>query len=165
MPPAETMRQKIIAAMKARAATITIANGFNTDAGLHVTHGYRRPAKGDAMPRIALISAAEVPEAEVQDDVIVRRRWPLYFIAAAEVAADDENALDTAEKLLADMKRALFDENNRTLGGLLSKNKEIGNVEMGAEDTADREPGGNLVEAGVTALVTFIEGYGHPELG
>lgn len=163
--PAQTMRQKIIAALKARAETITIANGFNTDAGLHVTHGYRRPAKGDAMPRIAMVTTSDVPEAESQDDVIVRRQWAIGFGAMAEVEADDENALDTAEALLADLKRALFDDEDRTLGGLLPPNKETGNVEMGVEGTADREAGGTFVEAGVTVLVTFIEGYGHPELG
>jgi hypothetical protein len=164
MPPADTQRQKIAAALKARAQAITVAAGFNTDAGLHVTHGYRRPALGDALPRVAMITAGEVPAVESQDDVLVRNPWPIAFVATAEVAADDEDALDTAEQLLADLKRAIFLP-DRTLGGLLSANQEIGDIKVGAEDTADREPGGTFVEAGVVALVSFLESYGAPEVG
>ena len=162
--PAESMRQRIIAALKARAEAITIENGFHTDAGLKVTHGYRRPGAGETDARIAMLSNGPLPPvpSEEQDDVIVRRQWSIGFIAMEPVSAEVDDALDVAEELLADLKRALFLD-DRTLGGLLRANEEVGNIEIGAEQTADREPGGTWVEAAVEVLVTFTERRGQPE--
>lgn len=163
MAPAPSMRQKIITALKTRVQAIRQTNGFSTDAGQEVTHGYQRPGAGDTMPRTAIVPD-ELPETDAahQDDAVMRVRWPIHFIALAKVAADDVDPLDTAELLLADLKRGIFLA-DRSLGGVLAANQEIGNVELGGEGTVDREDGGQFVAAHVTALVTFDELYGAPE--
>jgi hypothetical protein len=157
-----SIRQQIIAALMVRAKLILTMNGYQTDAGLTVHHGYRRPAKGDTYPRIGM-ETGPLPDPESQDDTIVRRGWPVTFLGQALVSPDDADSLDAAEDLIADLKKALFDESDRRLGTVLLPNKNVGNVEYGGEGTVDREDGGHVVECWVTCSVTFTETYGDPE--
>lgn len=161
-PPGLSMRQQIIAALKARAAEITTANGFQTDAGLSVHYGYRRPATGDAMPRIGLVSGElQPPDPINQGQVIVRIAWPVWFIGIDRVELGEDDVLDKAEAILSDLKRAIFLP-DRTLNGVLLPNSSVGNIEYGGETVVDREDGGHYVQCALCALVTWVEGYGVP---
>ena len=162
-PPGLSKRQQIIAALKARAAEIQIANGYQTDAGLTVHYGYRRPALADTMPRIGLVSGELEPTDPInQGDVVVRLHWPVWFIGIDRVDAGADDALDKAEAILSDLKRAVFLE-DRTLEGVLLTNRNVGDILYGGETVIDREDGGHYVQCAVCALVTFVEGYGVPE--
>ena len=151
-----TLRQQILAAWKARAEAILVANGFATDAGLRVEHRMAVPTEDDPTPLIYVYSAPAVIVA--QDDVIIYD-WALYATVFTKTASADP--LDDAELLLGDLERAMFLADRR-LGDILRANRNVGDVLYG--DTGVEGPviGGRFVTAWVEAMVRYTTRYGQP---
>ncbi len=153
--PAASRRKLIIAALKARAATITVANGYFTNAGQRVEYGNAGHTTDDALPRVTL-SVEDVEPPTPRNQHKAMRRLPVR--AEIKLApADALSPLDAAEDALADLKTALFEAGDRTLGIV-----GVHNIEEGREGVVDRADGSTLVGAWVEFAVFYSEKYGLP---
>jgi hypothetical protein len=152
----DSKRKRISDALKARLQDITPVNGYATDAGTRVRVGPGSVTPDDVLPRLALIFGVE-PEVVVQVD---KHRIRLPFVVSGLVAADASDPDDptVAEPLLADVKRAMFRADSRTMGGLVI------NVHYTGESVTGREDGGTRVACSVGGAVEYAELYGDPEL-
>jgi len=142
-------------AVVARLATISIANGFETDIGLKIQRGRRKfPADSDP-PVIQFIEGDDAVE-----DTAGRTRTALvkveqtYVIDAFDVC-DPDNPNTQAHKMIRDMKRAVFAA-DRTLGGIVSDVKYLG------KDIGPRLDGIALVQARIVIAVCFAEDLSKP---
>jgi hypothetical protein len=150
--PTVSLRQQILDALKDRLEEIRPGNGYETDAGLRVFQGRVALTEDDTLPVIALVPGDATVVVNAQ-----RIKYRLPVTAEALTLADAIDPLVPAEALLADLKRALFRLDDRTLDGL------VVDVEYGApEGVEQRADGGTHVAARVTAVVTYMERYGDP---
>ena len=146
-------RLQILEAIVARLTTISIANGFDTDAGAHVFLG-ETPVLG---PDDGPIAIAVVP----QDDRLTAQQmkiaapWPIPVQALAQ--ADLDEPWVAVERVLSDIKRAV-ELADRTLGGLVSQP-----FERGQTRTIPREAGQTTTGAEVIYVFAYVEPWGHPE--
>jgi hypothetical protein len=153
MPLHQSRRQQVLAAIRERLQAITVANGYATDAGLHIHHGGEVTAH-DEMPVLIYRPEPAVLVAEGRQE-----QWRVTVMVTGLAISEGEDPLDAAEALLADIKQALFTPTDRTLGGVA-----IDVAPASGADTFDREPGGSFVGCIVPALVEFIETRGEPHV-
>lgn len=149
-------RQEILDVLRTRLAAIQIANGFQTDAGEAVfTHEAPPLGPDDPAAAIAII---------VGDDEIVKQTEGLFLKLPVEIQAiarvDDASELnaayETAESVLADVKKAI-ELADRGLGRRLRTY-----LERGSTRTLIREPGSETVGVGVTYRLPYQEVWGNP---
>ena len=112
---ADSKREQIIQALIAQLATISIANGYETELGNRIARGKRQAPKKDELPAIV------IREGKATTDATVNAGFDATTLRV-ELAARDrfdesiENSYGRANKMLADMVKALG--NDPTLGGL-----------------------------------------------
>ncbi len=145
-------RQEIIEEFRDRLARITVANGFQTDAGLHVLVG-EMPSFGPDDPTQALAISLDDDALEYQGEgVVVTLPVRVYAVIKADTAAP----YVAAEAAIADIKTAV--ETDRNLGGLALPR----GLTRGSVSAASREPGSEYVAARVEYGVMYCEGWGAP---
>lgn len=143
-------RQLILAALLTRAGSITVENGYATDAGARVFLGEEVQLGEDDPPSaIALVVQDSVP---TQSTGYIDE--PLDVEVQALVRADLEQPHIAAEVLLADIKHA-FETGDRTLGSLLK-----GEMTLGPTRVVPRQPGALTVGVGVTYRTRFLRQWG-----
>lgn len=147
-----TQRQLILTALVGQLQLITIANGYNTDAGLAVYLGVSVDL-GEDDADVAIAVVPETDEVAFQGaNVLVRLPIEIQAIAKASL---DQPWL-AVEELVADIKRAVETE-DRTLGGVVRKR-----LERGSTRTLEREPGALSVGCSITYVAPYVEGWGTP---
>lgn len=147
---AVSRRQQILAALLTLAGTVTVENGYATDAGLRVFLGDEVMLGDDDPPSaIAIVVQDSVPS---QPTGYIDE--PLDVEVQALVKADLEQPYIAAEVLLADIKQA-FETADRTLGGLLK-----GEMTLGPTRVVPRQPGALTVGVGVTYRTRFLRQWG-----
>lgn len=146
-----TKRLQILDAMAALLSEITIANGYETNAGNALYIG--------AAPEL---SAADAPAgiAIVPLDATTRESGPQWESFPLEIQAiayaDLEQPWIAVELVIGDLKRAI-ERTDRTLGSILK-----GDLLRNSTKTIERQPGSKTVGAGVTYLCSFVEPWGEP---
>jgi len=145
-------RQDIIDELKDRLDNITVANGYQTDAGALVLVG-QAPALSETDPQqaLALIIGADSVGYQGEDKQI-----SLPVTVHALVRADLDDPAAAAEAVIADIKKAIEQDHN--LGGLL---KARGLV-CGTTTSAMREQGSEYVGGTVSYELLFAEKWGAP---
>lgn len=155
--PATSKREQLLDATLVRLQAITIAGGFNTNAGAEVHLG-EAPAFGpdDARSHIRLV----VEDDEVgthQAKLLIVLPLSIQAIVPVTTAMDLGRAYRDAERVLADIKRAM-ELSDRTVGGLV---KDFGLV-RGATQTLTREPGSEFVGVSIQYRAPMHEAWGAP---
>ncbi len=145
-------RLQVLSATKTRFQTITVSNGYNTNAGQRVYHGVPH-TKDDGDPWIVMSTPEPADYVEAAQNH--RHVEMPVMVEAAMKPADPANPLASAELLLGDLEKAIFLV-DRTLGGLAK------NVVSNRAGTRDREDGGELVGAFVEFRVVYTDKYGDP---
>lgn len=149
-----TRRLLILERLGQLAAAITVANGFDSDAGLRVYIG-ASPELGPADPDYAI---AIVPGDELAtEDGRISNSFPVEVQAIGKAGAAD--AWINLELLLGDLKRAI-ELTDRTLGSVLK-----GVMRRGPTRTLERPPGATTIGAGITYLCPYIDEWGNPSYG
>lgn len=147
-------RQMILTELLARARSISIDNGYATDAGERVFFG-EAPEFGDSDQDPVNAIVMVVQDSQPQDrSQIVADTVAVEFQATAR--ADLEQPYVAAEDLLSDIMRAV-EQPDRTLGSLAK-----GEMAIGAIRTVPREPGMTSVAMGVTYVVPYHRRWGQP---
>jgi hypothetical protein len=149
---AASKRERILELLKVRCQAIKTADGYNTDAGLHVSHGTREITPDDPLPDLAIVPGNTPDTVGDADRYLVE----LPVTIGGLTAADLVNPLAPAERLLADLKRAVLLPGDRTLGGEARKLVYVG------ENTIDRQAGGTTVGCALRIAVQYPETYGLP---
>lgn len=147
-------RRAIVEAFQTRLGAIAVADGFRTDAGLHIFL-QETPALGDDDPDIAIALLTRADESSWQGEHVMLR-LPVEIQAVAKDSLDAPWLL--VEDLLADIKTAVELE-DRTLGGLVRRQ-----IERGATVTVERAEGSTVVGLSITYVAPYTERWGHPEV-
>lgn len=148
-------RQRLLEAVLARLQAITVANGFQTNAGDNVFLGVA-PEFGpdDPSAAIAVAVGEEVPRFQ-QANLLIG--LPIAIQALVNLEKDDlDQPWLMVEAVIADIKTAIELE-DRTFDGLVAMR-----IERGSVLTIPREPGSTTVGAQVTYIAPYIEGWGTP---
>jgi hypothetical protein len=149
-----TRRLLILERIGALLASITTANGYTSDAGLHVYIGVA-PELGPADPAYVL---AVVPGDELAtEDGRISNLFPVEVQALGKSGAAD--AWINVELLLGDVKHAIELE-DRTLGSVLK-----GVMKRGATRTVERPAGSPTIGTGITYSCPYVDEWGNPSYG
>lgn len=150
-----TRRVLILQRLGALAATIRKTNGFDTDAGAVVYIG-AAPELGPNDPDYA-IAIVPAEEAHVEDGRI-SNGLPIEIQAIGKAAAAD--AWIGVELLLGDIKAAIEDPNDRTLGSALK-----GVMKRLTTRTLERPPGATTIGTAITYACPYVDEWGNPSYG
>ena len=153
-------RQEVIVAFFERLEGITIAAGFNTDAGQALFLGVE-PQMGPDDPNYAIAVLIGDDDAPGFQGESIAYNLPLECKVLAKVdEAKPDDAWMTVEALLQDIKRAveLPSTEERRLGRLLSG---LG-LNRGQTFTIPREPGSLKVGVSLTYSAPIKEKWGEP---
>jgi hypothetical protein len=145
-------RQLILAEFVERLRVVSVANGFQTDAGEALYIG-ETPSLGpdDPAAAIAIVVGDETPSYQGMQ-IYLELPYEIQALARADL---DQPWL-TVEQVIADIKTAVELE-DRTLGGLVKRQ-----IKRGTVRTLGRDDGSTAVGAAVTYLAPFTETWGDP---
>ena len=150
-------RQKILEWFLAHLQTITVRNGFRTDAGERI-YLNEIPELGPDDPDVAIALTAEPDETSVNLMHVVIR-LPLKIHAIAKVTLDDPvQPWIAAEQVLSDVKEAI-EQTDRTLGGLV-----LNRIERDQTETLPRVAGSLTVGVTIGYIAPYKERWGNPAL-
>jgi hypothetical protein len=159
-------RATALADLAARLAWITVAHGYNSDAGEHIFLG-EQPAFGpdDPPAAIAIVVGDDSP---TQLGPTIRSTVPVEV--QAYVPADLDAPLLALEALIADIKVAVEiegNDQNATLGGSASVDRSLEGtlpkgLDRGATRSIPRAEGSTVVGVSVEYRLTFEERWGKP---
>lgn len=138
-----------------RLAACTVALGAETDLGAKVFRG-RRHVDDTMIPCCVVIEGDDVPaRSNVRTDVQLSQRYVLF----AYVPCDPNNPNDAAHAAIRDMKRALFNTDNKPDNKLGGKVREI---EYLGRDIGPRSDGAAFVLAAIEVGVEYVENLANP---
>lgn len=155
-----SIRQAIVTEVATRLQAIAVANGYQTDAGQLLFIGETPHLGTDDPPfAIALIIGDDAPSDQsgygVDQAGVVVTQLPIDCqVAATTDPARLQEPWLTVEAVLADIQHAIESE-DRSLGGLLTKNLERGRVRP-----FRREPGSTIVGLSAEYRATFASEWG-----
>lgn len=140
-----TLADTLAAELHARISTITIANGFNTDIGLHVLQGRRRLDESH-IPCAVIVEGEDQPASQMPGKVKVVARYAVEGVAACD--PDNPNAVGRA--IVADIKKAIW-------GGDITFGRQVVAIEYLGRTIAPREDGLETVSAAVEFSLAYAE--------
>ena len=143
---------EIATELAARLATITLANGFNSDIGLNVLRGRRR-IDDNQVPCAVLIEGPDTPSSGPGKLPTVEVVQSYVLVAYHECDPDHPN--DKGHELIKDLKRAIFSD-GVTLAG------QVRRVHYRGRDIGPRGDGVGIVSATVEIDVDFVEDLTNP---
>ena len=137
---------RVISALTARLATITVANGYHTTlATIRIGQAAEEPQAGDALPMVNLFSLTDEPTGTMYQ---YRRTVQLECLAATTTDLDD---------LLDDLRRALLQFPGTRW---LPDDLEAEDPEIGAATFEPHYPGSTTAALFLTVSLTY---HYHPE--
>lgn len=152
-------RLQILNALKARLEVITIAAGYNTDAGANVLMG-EMPTFGPDDPDcyLSILTPSDAP-VWVGENVVSEITLRIAAICASKGATEPPSTSPSIalENLVEDVKRAV-EVADRELGGLIRRP----GLKRGQVRPFDREPGVDVVGAVLEWSGTVCEQWGTP---
>ena len=142
----------IAVAISDRVATINVANGYETDIGLRVFRGRKRLDKTH-LPCIVIIERDDT----VSDSRPTQAKVSQPFVIEGHMVCDPDNPNDTAHKIIADIKQAIF-ATNITYG----EGKPLLPVKYAGKSIAPRDDGIEIVSAAVEITVDYVDSLRAP---
>ena len=161
MPLPTSRRQAALEDLRARLAFITMANGYNTDAGKNIFLG-EAPKWGPDDPPVGLAIAIGDDSPQIQGGLITAAT-PLQVWAVVPVGS--EAPLVVIEAIIADIKEAVEIEQDGSVDRALgvvdgSTATEPRGLARGVTRALRREEGSEYVGAAVECVATFQERWG-----
>lgn len=155
---AETIAQLELQDIVDRLETISVANGYNTDAGSHVFRGRTYIDEDNELPGLTVIENDEQgTEAQVSGTQV---RETTGYEVHGLITADPNNPLDAGHQLVADIKRALFQHPSGPEFETLPKSGAT--LEYLGRQVLSSPLGSELAEVMVQLNVSHSEQYGNP---
>lgn len=138
--------------LTSRLATITVANGYETDIGLRVFRGARKVAD-EQVPCAVLIEGAD--GVEQAPGRIPNVKVSQGYVLGGYAQCDVMNPNDMAHKIIRDLKRAIFTDDTG-LGGKVSR------IGYRGRDIGPRTDGVPIVFALIEIDVNYVEDLRNP---
>lgn len=150
-------RHQFIEEVQARLEVITVANGFNSNAGAALFLGFA-PDLGEGDPDDALAVLIGQDDLDEFQGKSVSYELPIEIQAIAKLTESEELEYPwiRVEQMVQDIKRA-FELEDRQFSGALTTHIERGNTR-----TLKRETGSTTVGAGITYVGRLKEAWGAP---
>jgi hypothetical protein len=145
-----TSAEDIAADLSARLASITVANGYETDIGVRSYRG-RTHIDENAVPCSVLIEG----EDRVADTKVNAVKLLQDYVLGGYALCDPNNPNDTAHKIIRDIKRAVFKDGDK-LGGKVRK------LEYKGRNIGPRADGRAVVFAVVFITIEYAETLSAP---
>lgn len=142
-------------AIVTRLATITVAQGAETDIGLNIQRGRRRIPAEDEVPLIQFVEGGDEVEDVAGKTQSALAKITAVYVIDAFALCDPDNPNVVAHKMIRDIKRVIF-AGGRTLGG------KVAEVEYLGRDIGPRSDGVAMVQARVTIRVSYAEDLANP---
>jgi len=142
----------IALAVSTRIATITIANGYNTDIGLKVMRGRKRLDE-KSLPCAVIVERDD----KILDSRPSQVKISQPFIVEGHTACDADNPNDAGHKIIADIKKAIFATKLK-----YGTDGQVITVNYTGKSIAPREDGMSVVAAAVEITVEFVEILANP---
>ena len=142
----------LAAAIEARVAQISVANGFNTEIGSRVLRGRRR-IDDNQVPCVVIAEGLDTATPGPGRLPTVEVSQTYMLIAYHECDPDHPN--DMAHLMIKDLKRAIFHD-GVTLGG------NVRRVKYSGRDIGPRADGVGIVCASIEIVVEFVEDLSNP---
>jgi hypothetical protein len=150
---ATSIAQQILDTLMARAQTIRIASGYQTDAGARVYQ--MRP--GLVAADLPCVNFWPAPQQAVAiSGASERVRWERPISIEAIVSATPDSCGQLGEALAADLQQALLDADDLRVNG------QAITLQPTEVQVVLREDGGQTVGAILSITVNFVTGYGDP---
>lgn len=152
-------RQLVLAALATLLEEVSVANGFNTDAGAMVRLGQELEL-GDNDPDSAILIVSGIETFNQPQDRKLFSQWPLSIRAVVKVADDIDDAWMAAELIVADIEKAI-EVADPTFGGLVNYNGNHGLILQSIE-TVERDAGSPVVGIDVVFIAKLQRTWGDP---
>jgi hypothetical protein len=153
---ADPMPLQILDAIEGRLQGISVAAGYNTDAGATVRQGIApiNPDELDCGPVVAVYETQDQPS----DDETLQAQAVIVLtvIVEAQVRYGQDSSAQALSYLWQDLNRAVFQPDDTTLGGLVLA------VMRGPRDFEYPPAGGETVAVRQAVNVQYVETYGTP---
>lgn len=143
----KTHEQRIIEAIADRLRAISVASGYQTDAGAQVYRGLVQWDERDPLPLVCVHPGEISAENGITNTAIVN--LPIQISGVA--AATPDNPGDAAQVLCGDLQQALFAPGDFRLGGLLTDN-----LIFTGRRISPRAPGAAVVEVELNLSVRYV---------
>lgn len=144
---------QIVEAVRERLASVTVANGFHTDAGKRVLLSRAIDDAHDVLPALVVwlgdSTTAGTPQ---QQPGLIQRVLTLHVVGVVEPSVDDP--LAEIIKLASDIKRAVY-----RLDDLRLVPGATGDLVLGDDEYFPREEGMNEAQVQVNFTVPFFETF------
>jgi hypothetical protein len=156
----DSISEKVFAAIIAQLRTITLENGYRTDAGANVLRA-RRSLQPDELPAIVIFDEGETPADGTADGRHYSMTIQQVIGVEVHTMADKDDTGQMIGLLKADVKQALLSWANA--GGLVScVGDKLGVLSYDGCTALSREDGGESESCALTFTATYKEGYGNP---
>lgn len=153
----KTIDQRIVEAIVLRAEKIQKVNNFRTDLGAQIfSKSIILAPDFDDFPALFINDDDELHTNFISDD-ITERSLSIYVVAYIHVT-DTSLADSSARDAARDIKVAVLDATDKTLGGLLSSD-----LICSSRITSRPDSGGTIVSVSLEFKALFYEVYGNPE--
>lgn len=161
MAGVKSIAERALCEIERRLKRIRVADGYSTDAGLHVFRA-RRSLPVEELPALILWDSGETPfRADGSMDAYV---LTLRVTVDAHVKADQDCTGREIGETKADVKRAVLSGPKGALadGPPPDSANKIGIIAYAGASVTPREEGSQTESLSMTFDVTFKEGYGNP---
>lgn len=146
------IEQQIVEALKARLQAIRVADGFHTDAGLHVYLGREIDEEVDLLPCIVVWPGQPAPGVGAQAPGLVPRTLPL--IIEGIVQRDGDDPLVDIIQIARDIKRAIYLLDDRRLVPA-----DCDDLVLGEDGYVIAESGRHVASAEVSISIPYYERF------
>ena len=147
---ATSNRQRALTVLQDRLAGISMAAGYQTDAGQCIFIG-EAPLLGESDPDAAIVISIQPDEPGFQGEKVA-----ISLPVSVQAIAKAEQPWATIEAVLADIKTAV--ETDRDLDGTLLRR----GLERGSTQTIDRDEGSTYIGASILYRLRYAESWGAP---
>jgi hypothetical protein len=152
--------ERIVSAFIAKLQAITTSNGYFTDLGTTLLVNEIPQLGPDDPSQVLVLLIGDDEQTFGPNSNAFLIRLPLTVIVLVDASVDTSaEAWQVVERGIADVKRAVEDDDGRTLGGVLTTN---GYLERGNVERIPREGGSGVMGAVLPYAAPYKEGWGRP---
>ena len=149
----DSVEKQIINAVAARLALITTGNGFITDAGTTVFRGRVYLTQHDPQPALSVfLTTADIQTGEESRDYLTND----ILVVGGIAKTNKTNPADIAFDMIADVKRALYLQDERSLGGLVQ------DITFRRRTFDQPQDGAEYIIFNIESSIRYPERYGDP---
>ena len=148
-----TIRHQIVAALVVRLKTITVANGYNSDAGLTVYSWHPENRQVETLPMLVLNDVADTLSDAGRDKL----QHSLRVDITGMMRGGATTTITMLRNLIGDIARAVMDPEDRTMGNVCDTMQFVDGGGIQLEQTTEEVVG----SVAMTLMISFVTDRGN----